>query len=211
MKTQVTEKGSRTGGRDRSFHLLINYLNGQNCHCWAGLRTGARRFIWVSRMGAGAQVLGLSSISFPGTLAESWTKWSRLDLNWHPYGIWCHRWHLNLQYHSVVGTHSLPSPKLLECLWTDSYTAPLSRMYYSIVLYCIEYLSFIIIIQLSEKAKLYTTFLTKFLQHFHSLFSKPTPLFWLCFLSYFRWPKLPLLFRIPDNIYSEQKALSLGF
>lgn len=148
---------------------------------------------------------------FPRNIGRELDEVEQTGLELAPIWDLVSQWHLNLQYHSVVGTHSLPSPKLLECLWTDSYTAPLSRMYYSIVLYCIEYLSFLIIIQLSEKGKLYTTFLTKFLQHFHSLFSKPTPLFWLCFLSYFRWPKLPLLFRIADNIYSEQKALSFGF
>lgn len=71
MKREEEREGER-----ESFYLLVHSSDGQKMlrprriQSWAKLET--RRFVWLSHMGAEAQMLGLSSAAFPRLLEGSW-------------------------------------------------------------------------------------------------------------------------------------------
>ena len=78
---RVTQREERQRERERErevFHPMVHSpigLNGRGC---TDLKPGARNFFQVSLVGAGAQALGPSSITFPGHCRElDWKRGSR--------------------------------------------------------------------------------------------------------------------------------------
>lgn len=82
--------------RDIEFPLLLHSPNG----C-VGSKSTTLNCICVSHMGAGAQVVGIPSIAFPGALAETWIEMKQGELelvSMSNVGI-CN-WQLHPQCHS---------------------------------------------------------------------------------------------------------------
>lgn len=71
LKMLISWKG--WSGRE-IFSLLIDFPNGHNHQHLARSTPGAWKFICISHMVVGAQILGSSSSAFPGTLAGRWIK-----------------------------------------------------------------------------------------------------------------------------------------
>lgn len=61
---RVTDTEMKEEAENRGL-LPTDSPNGHNSWRWADLKPGARRFLWVSHMDAGAQALGPYSTSFP--------------------------------------------------------------------------------------------------------------------------------------------------
>ncbi|XP_051678270.2 C2 domain-containing protein 3 isoform X3 [Oryctolagus cuniculus] len=86
--TTAQVKLQRGGGREEgAFHPLVYSPDGCNGQSCTNLKPGARSFLQVPHVGAGAQTLGPSSTAFPGHSRELDQKCSSLDSNWRPYGM----------------------------------------------------------------------------------------------------------------------------